>query len=357
MSNPFDKESLSQREKDILQDGGWQCSFCATVNASYITTCACSHNRDDSYENLHGRYVPREDEEWTEAGITIEGPAQAVSVQEPTPVPPVTEPAFQPARPVAEEPAFQPAQPVAEEPAFQPAHPIAKEPASATTAFDSGNETPAAPTMEPAAPPVTEEQESVAVAPKAPVSNTNRPMEEYSEYEQGILRDGGWECAFCSRINANYITTCACGHSTDDSYLKRRGRYVDPDGEDQEEDTVVKPASTVQSQSASMPTDSSSSQQNVASTGKSAAEKSGADMIAEIEQELQKNDTPTARLRAIRKFKDLNKKGFMSAEELNRRMDELMGFDDEEEEAESSEESTESVAAENNTEEEELELL
>ncbi len=345
MSNPFDKESLSEREKDILQDGGWQCSFCGTVNASYITTCACSHNRDDSYENLHGRYVPREDEEWTEAGITVEGPAQTVA--EP-------EPALQPASPVVEsEPAFQPASPVVEpEPAFQSASPVAEpafQPASSATTFEQ--ETPApspiSPVPEPTAPPTT--QEPAAAAPKAPVSNTNRPMEEYTEYEQGILRDGGWECAFCSRINANYITTCACGHSTDDSYLKRRGRYVDPDGEDQEETA-----------SESVSAAPSAPQQEAVSAEKPASEKSGADMIAEIEQELQKNDTPTARLRAIRKFKDMNKKGFMSAEELNRRMDELMGFDDEEEDAESTEESTESEAAENdnNTEEdEELELL
>lgn len=350
MSNPFDKESLSQREKDILQDGGWQCSFCATINANYITTCACSHNRDDSYENLHGRYVPREDEEWTEAGITVEGPAQAVPAQESIQPVAEPEPAFQPAQPVAAEPepAFQPASPVVEaEPAFQPA--------SSAPAFEPVTPAPepAAPpaASEPAAPSVTEEPVAVS-APKAPVSNTNRPMEEYTEYEQGILRDGGWECAFCSRINANYITTCACGHSTDDSYLKRRGRYVDPDGEDQEET-----ASETTAQSASTP---AAPQQDATSAEKPAAEKSGAEMIAEIEQELQKNDTPTARLRAIRKFKDLNKKGFMSAEELNRRMDELMGFDDEEDEAESPEESTESEAAENSNdtkEEEELELL
>lgn len=325
MSNPFDKESLSQREKDILQDGGWQCSFCGTINASYITTCACSHNREDSYENLHGRYVPREDEEWTEAGITVEGPAQTVPAQDP--VQPATEPAFQPA---------------SSETTFEQEIPVSA---------------PAAPVTEPAAPPVA--QESATVAPKAPVSNTNRPMEEYTEYEQGILRDGGWECAFCSRINANYITTCACGHSTDDSYLKRRGRYVDPDGEDQDE-TEIESASTEQSQSAPTQDASSAPQQSAASAGKPAAEKSGDEMIAEIEQELQKNDTPTARLRAIRKFKDLHKKGFMSAEELNRRMDELMGFDDEEEEAENTEENPESVAAENDNnteEEEELELL
>lgn len=342
MSNPFDKESLSQREQDILQDGGWQCSFCATINANYITTCACSHNRDDSYENLHGRYVPREDEEWTEAGITVEGPAQTIA--EPEPAQPV-EPAFQPASPVADvepEPAFQPASSVS---TFEPETPVAT-PSSVP------------PVTEPAAPPVTQEP-AEAAAPKAPVSNTNRPMEEYTEYEQGILRDGGWECAFCSRINANYITTCACGHSTDDSYLKRRGRYVDPDGEDQDE-TEIESASTEQSQSAPTQDASSAPQQSAASAGKPAAEKSGDEMIAEIEQELQKNDTPTARLRAIRKFKDLHKKGFMSAEELNRRMDELMGFDDEEEEAENTEENPESVAAENDNnteEEEELELL
>ena len=319
MSNPFDKESLSQREKDILQDGGWQCSFCATVNASYITTCACSHNRDDSYENLHGRYVPREDEEWSEAGITVEGPAQT-TVQEPAP-PMAAEPAFQPASSV---PSFE-----AETPAATPVSPL--ESVSAVSA------------SEPAAPATPE---PVATTPKkTPVSNTNRPIEEYTEYEQGILKDGGWECAFCSRINASYITNCACGHSNDDSYLKRRGRYVDPNGDEEQEETV------------SESTAASTVQQDGASAGGQVPEKSGADMIAEIEQELQKNDTPTARLRAIRKFKDLNKKGFMSAEELNRRMDELMGFDDEEEESENPEENTDSETTGNSTEEEELELL
>lgn len=302
MSNPFDKESLSQREKDILEDGGWQCSFCATVNASYITTCSCSHNRDDSYENLHGRYVPREDEEWSEAGITVEGPAE--TIQTPTPA-------------VQSEPPFQPAasESVLEKATVEPTVVMASVP-------------------EPTAMPDTPQ-------PKPTVSNTDRPIEEYTEYEQGILKDGGWECAFCSRINANYITTCACGHSTDDSYLKRRGRYVDPNGEEPETEE-----------------DLSSAQPSATAVSPAPpAEKSGAERIAEIEQELQKNDTPTARLRAIRKFKDLNKKGFMSAEELNRRMDELMGFDEDEEPSEHPAEDTTAATADHSTQEEELELL
>lgn len=303
MSNPFDKESLSQREKDILEDGGWQCSFCATVNASYITTCSCSHNRDDSYENLHGRYVPREDEEWSEAGITVEGPAETIQ----TPPPVNQEMPFQPATP---EPAF-------EKTGSKPAVAMASVP-------------------EPAAMPE-------APKPKPTVSNTDRPIEEYTEYEQGILKDGGWECAFCSRINANYITTCACGHGTDDSYLKRRGRYVDPNGE--EPGTEEEPSPGQSSASAASP------------AAAQPAEKTGAELIAEIEQELQKNDTPTARLRAIRKFKDLNKKGFMSAEELNRRMDELMGFDEDEEPSEHPAEDTTAATAENSTQEDGLELL
>lgn len=302
MSNPFDKESLSQREKDILEDGGWQCSFCATVNASYITTCSCSHNRDDSYENLHGRYVPREDEEWSEAGITVEGPAETI---QPMPT----------AQPVT------PFQPAATEPAFEKA---AAEPTVVMASVP-----------EPAV-------MSDAPKPKPSVSNTDRPIEEYTEYEQGILKDGGWECAFCSRINANYITTCACGHSTDDSYLKRRGRYVDPNGEEPEteEDSSLAQSSTSDVSTAAQP-----------------AEKTGAELIAEIEQELQKNDSPTARLRAIRKLKDLNKKGFMSAEELNRRMDELMGFDEDEEPTEHPAEDPAAATAENSTQEDELELL
>lgn len=325
MGNPFDKESLSQREKDILQDGGWQCSFCATVNASYITTCACSHNRDDSYENLHGRYVPREDEEWSEAGITVEGPAQTMQES---------------VSPMEAEPAFQPA---ASAPSFE-SEPSASMPISPLESVAVSAPEPAA---APAAP------EPVTAAPKkTPVSNTNRPIEEYTEYEQGILKDGGWECAFCSRINASYITNCACGHSNDDSYLKRRGRYVDPNGDEEQEETVSESTAMAGSQSAS------ATPQEGASAAGQAPEKSGADMIAEIEQELQKNDTPTARLRAIRKFKDLNKKGFMSAEELNRRMDELMGFDDEEDDvSENPEENTDSGTTGSSTEEEELELL
>ncbi len=129
---------------------------------------------------------------------------------------------------------------------------------------------------------------------------------------------------------------------------------MDPDGEGQE-DTASDP-SAAQPQPASVQQAVSATQQNSAPAGEQAPEKSGADMIAEIEQELKKNDTPTARLRAIRKFKDLNKKGFMSEEELNRRMDELMGFDDEEEETVGTE-NTEPAAAEDSTEEEEMELL
>lgn len=334
MSNPFDKESLSQREKDILEDGGWQCSFCATVNANYITTCSCSHNRDDSYENLHGRYVPREDEEWSEAGIMVEGPAETIQ----TPPSAASAATFQTPPSTSSASSFQtppsaatfqtpsadtPFQPVVSEPEFERTSP---EPAGSKAAVSEPPAMPEAP------------------KPKAPVSNTNRPIEEYTEYEQGILKDGGWECAFCARINASYITTCACGHSTDDSYLKRRGKYVDPDGEEQE---------STETESAVSP-----SVPEISPAAAPKAEKTGAEMIAEIEEELQKNDSPTARLRAIRKLKDLNKKGFMSAEELNHRMDELMGFDEDEEPTEQPGEETTAATAEDSAQEEDaLELL
>lgn len=308
MNNPFDKESLSQREKDLLEDGGWQCSFCATVNASYITTCACSHNRDDSYENLHGRYVPREDEEWTEAGITVEGPAIQVE-------PEVSAASF---RPEPEPVSFQP------EPSFQ-SEPAALQPEPSLSPHpDKAFQPEAATPAESASAPTT--------APKAPVSNTNKPMEEYSEYEQGILKDGGWECAFCSRINANYITTCACGHSNDDSYLKRRGRYVDPEETEQEE-TSPEPAQTVSPAPAQTDTEPST------------PEETGASLIANIEKELENNQSDVAKIRAIRKFKDLVKKGYMTEEEFNQKKEELLSFDDEEEE-EAPEAASESAATE-----------
>lgn len=284
MNNPFDKESLSQHEKELLEDGGWQCSFCATVNASYITTCACSHNRDDSYENLHGRYVPREDEEWTEAGITVEGPAIQT-------VPDVSTTSIQ----IEPEPAVIPSKP-----SFQPE-------ASATP----------------------------VVTPKTSVSNTNKPIEEYSEYEQGILKDGGWECAFCSRVNANYITTCACGHSNDDSYLKRRGRYVDPEENETSEESVPEPSQVTAPTPTPIPTPAPVVNEP------STPQETGASLIANIEKELENNNSDVAKIRAIRKFKDLVKKGYMTEAEFNQKKDELLSFDDEEEAIEDSPESAE----------------
>lgn len=268
MNNPFDKDSLSQHEKDLLADGGWQCSFCATVNASYITTCGCSHNRDDSYENLHGRYVPRDDEEWSEAGA-VEEEAEVI-----TPATPVRMPEL--------------------EPPLKQSVEIMPEDTPASTPMSVPQPIP---------------------APKAAVSNTNKPLEEYSAYEQGILNDGGWECSFCARINANYITTCACGHSNDDSYLKRRGRYVEPEGEAQQEESAP---TTPEIMDAVEP---------------SAPEPTGAELIAKIEKELENNNSDVAKIRAIRKFKDLVKKGYMTEEDFHQKKEELLSFDEEEEEA------------------------
>ena len=36
--------SLSEREKKILSEGGWQC-VCGTVNHSYVSTCGCGRNK------------------------------------------------------------------------------------------------------------------------------------------------------------------------------------------------------------------------------------------------------------------------------------------------------------------------
>lgn len=31
------------------------------------------------------------------------------------------------------------------------------------------------------------------------------------DYFQRLIRNGGWKCGKCGRVNASYVTTCACG--------------------------------------------------------------------------------------------------------------------------------------------------
>ena len=75
--------------------------------------------------------------------------------------------------------------------------------------------------------------------PEAPKPVKNKYIyedTELGEYEQELIDDGGWQCGFCRRINAYYITSCACGHNKDDSDLKHLGKYVDPEDEYYEDD-------------------------------------------------------------------------------------------------------------------------
>lgn len=164
---------FSDYEKELLLDGGWQCSFCERVNANYVGSCACGHNKKDSDLNRLGLY-----EEYVEkTGQKLETPAaQMASAEE----------AKEDAASV-ETTVSQPAQPVPE-------------------------------------------------APK-PVKNKYIYEDtELGEYEQDLIDDGGWQCGFCRRINAYYITSCACGHNKDDSDLKHLGKYVDPEDEYYEDD-------------------------------------------------------------------------------------------------------------------------
>lgn len=164
---------FSDYEKELLLDGGWQCSFCERVNANYVGSCACGHNKKDSDLNRLGLY-----EEYVEkTGQKLETPAaQMASVEE------------------------------------------AKEDAASVETTVS----------QPAQP-----------EPEAPKPVKNKYIyedTELGEYEQELIDDGGWQCGFCRRINAYYITSCACGHNKDDSDLKHLGKYVDPEDEYYEDD-------------------------------------------------------------------------------------------------------------------------
>lgn len=164
---------FSDYEKELLLDGGWQCSFCERVNANYVGSCACGHNKKDSDLNRLGLY-----EEYVEkTGQKLETPAAQMAF--------------------AEE---------------------AKEDAASVETTVS----------QPAQP-----------EPEAPKPVKNKYIyedTELGEYEQDLIDDGGWQCGFCRRINAYYITSCACGHNKDDSDLKHLGKYVDPEDEYYEDD-------------------------------------------------------------------------------------------------------------------------
>ena len=164
---------FSDYEKELLLDGGWQCSFCERVNANYVGSCACGHNKKDSDLNRLGLY-----EEYVEkTGQKLETPAaQMASAEE------------------------------------------AKEDAASVETTVS----------QPAQP-----------EPEAPKPVKNKYIyedTELGEYEKELIDDGGWQCGFCRRINAYYITSCACGHNKDDSDLKHLGKYVDPEDEYYEDD-------------------------------------------------------------------------------------------------------------------------
>ena len=164
---------FSDYEKELLLDGGWQCSFCERVNANYVGSCACGHNKKDSDLNRLGLY-----EEYVEkTGQKLETPAaQMASAEE------------------------------------------AKEDAASVETT------------------VSQPAQAEPEAPK-PVKNKYIYEDtELGEYEQDLIDDGGWQCGFCRRINAYYITSCACGHNKDDSDLKHLGKYVDPEDEYYEDD-------------------------------------------------------------------------------------------------------------------------
>lgn len=357
MNNPFDKESWTEQEKEIINAGGWQCSFCASINASYVTSCACGHNQDDTYENLHGRYVPRPDEEYTEQQPMGEIAAEAATEQAvEEAAAPLEEMPSAPVEPSFEELPSAPTEPTFEEMPSVPVEPSFEETSSSTNALveESSMEENTVAEVEPAveaatiAEPAPAAEPAIAVPPvRKPVSKTNKPMEEYTEYEQGILNDGGWECAFCERINASYITNCACGHSEDDSFMKRRGKYVDPDADETEPPAAVpqsvpvtpvgaptvETASTATASTTTTPTAAAVQAQATAAPTPSPATPTPAaltpaEMIAEIEQELAADNSEMAKFRAIRKYKNLVKKGYMTKEEFNKKQDELLSFEE-----------------------------
>lgn len=40
------------RQDNILNNGGWTCSYCNTINANYVTSCSCGRNHEDTERRL-----------------------------------------------------------------------------------------------------------------------------------------------------------------------------------------------------------------------------------------------------------------------------------------------------------------
>lgn len=38
--------------ENILNNGGWKCCFCNSINASYVTSCACGRSKDESESHM-----------------------------------------------------------------------------------------------------------------------------------------------------------------------------------------------------------------------------------------------------------------------------------------------------------------
>ena len=49
-------------------------------------------------------------------------------------------------------------------------------------------------------------------------SRTQRESDR-KEYETRLLNDGGWQCV-CGRVNAGYVSTCACGKNKRDDIMQ-----------------------------------------------------------------------------------------------------------------------------------------
>ena len=58
------------------------------------------------------------------------------------------------------------------------------------------------------------------------MSDKQGNVPQFSDYEKELLLDGGWQCSFCERVNANYVGSCACGHNKKDSDLNRLGLFL-----------------------------------------------------------------------------------------------------------------------------------
>ncbi len=61
-----------------------------------------------------------------------------------------------------------------------------------------------------------------AEAPKHTNTYEDSRLSEYAKEEEQkrLLKNGGWKCAFCSRVNPDYVTTCVCGKTPSESKIK-----------------------------------------------------------------------------------------------------------------------------------------